>query len=157
VTPGNDGIEIREATTASDHHLWTQIFLNVFGIPRVYGDVFEVMVAKSHSFSAVAYADGRPVGCLSLAIEDGLSVVDNVGVLPSFRRRGVGRRLFDAASQGAAARGAKACVVVATPSGSGICAQLGYHPVTNVTYLMAQTSPNAGDRQRTLAIQPTLP
>ena len=135
-TVGHDSIEIRPATNASDHHLWTQIFTEVYDIPSEYAYVFEQMVAKAHSFSAVAYADGRPVGCLSVAIEQGLAVVDNLGVLPSARRRGVGRRLLDAAQEAATARGAKACVVVASPAGSGTCARLGYHAVTSVTYLM---------------------
>ena len=156
-TVGEDGIEIRPATNACDHHLWTQIFINVFGIPSEYADVFEVMVATSHSFSAVAYVHGQPAGCLSMAIEDGVAVVDNIGVLPSLRRRGVGRRLLEAAHEGAAARGAKACVVVATPEGTGICARLGYHVVTSVTYLMAPASTALTDQQRRLAYQPTLP
>ena len=140
VTRDEDGIEIRPATNAADHHTWTQIFTDVFAIPSEYADVFEQMVAKSHSFSAVAYADGRPVGCLSVAMEEGLAVVDNLGVLPTARRRGVGRRLLEAAHEAAAAQGAKACVVVAPPAGSDICARLGYHAVTSVTYLMPAVS-----------------
>jgi GNAT superfamily N-acetyltransferase len=136
-----DGIKIRPAVHASDHYLWTQIFTEVFGIPSEYEDVFELIVAKSHSFSAIAYADGQPVGCLSMAIEDSLAVVDNLGVLPSFRRRGVGRRLLEAAHAAAAARGVRACVVVATPAGSGICARLGYEVVTSVTHLMPTPRP----------------
>jgi len=136
-----DGIKIRPAVHASDHYLWTQIFTAVFGIPSEYEDVFELIVAKSHSFSAIAYADGQPVGCLSMAIEDSLAVVDNLGVLPSFRRRGVGRRLLEAAHAAAAVRGVRACVVVATPAGSGICARLGYEVVTSVTHLMPTPRP----------------
>ena len=156
-TPPQDGIEIRPATNASDHHLWTQIFINVFGIPSEYADVFEVMVATSHSFSAIAYADGRPVGCLSMAIEDGVAVVDNIGVLPSSRRRGVGRRLLEAAHEGAAARGALACVLVASPAGTGICSRLGYHVVTSVTYLLSAPRRGLAGAQKGLADQPTLP
>ena len=131
-----DGIEIRSARSSSDHHVWTEIFTSVFEIPGEYADVFEAMVAKADSFSAVAYAHGRPVGCLSMEIENGVAVVDNVGVLPSARRREVGRRLLKAAQEAAASRGAKACVVVANPAGSGVCEQLGYHAVTSVTYLV---------------------
>ncbi len=155
-TLGRDGIEIRPATNASDHHLWTEIFTTVFGIPGEYANVFEVMVAKSHAFSAVAYWQGRPVGCVSLAIEDDLAILDNVGVLPAARRQGVGRRLMQAAHEAAAARGASACVVVATPAGTGVCARLGYQVVTSITYLMASSAKLAGHR-RGLAIQPTLP
>jgi GNAT superfamily N-acetyltransferase len=137
---GEDGIEIRWATDASEQYAWTQIFIDVFGIPSEYADVFEQMVAKSHSRSVVAYANGRPVGCLSMAIERGLAVVYNFGVLASARRRGVGRRLMEAAHEGAAKRGAYACVVVATEAGSGVCTRLGYHGVTKVSYLVPACS-----------------
>jgi len=156
-TVREDGIEIRPATNASDHHLWTEIFTTVFGIPSQYANVFELMVAESHAFSAVAYADGRPVGCVSLAIEDSLAIVDNLGVLPAARRRGVGRRLLEAAHEGASQRGALACVVLATAAGSGICARLGYHAVTSVTHLVPRASTDPSRRQRGLADQPTLP
>lgn len=156
-TARKSGIEIRPATNASDHHLWTQIFIKVFGIPNEYADVFEVMVGTSHSFSAIAYADGRPVGCLSMAIEDGLAIVDNLGVLPSSRRRGVGRRLLEAAHEAAAARGASACVLVASPAGTGICSRLGYHVVTSVTYLLPAPRQSLAGTRKGLAHQPTLP
>ena len=135
-TAAGEGIEIRSVTDASDHHEWTQIFTNVFGIPSEYSDLFEQIVAEPGSRSVIAHANGRPVGCLSMSIEEGVAVVYNVGVLPSARRRGVGRRLLQAAHKGAAARGADACVVVATRAGSGICTRLGYHAVTRVSYLM---------------------
>jgi len=132
----DDGIQVRPAVEASDHRLWVQIFIEVFKIPGEYAAVFELIVGKSHTFSAVAYVDGRPAGCLSLAMQDGIAVVDNVCVLPGFRRRGLGLRLLEAAHDAAATRGAKACVVVASPAGSKICARLGYQVVTSVTHLM---------------------
>jgi len=135
-TAAGDGIEIRSANDPSDHHAWTQIFTNVFGIPSEYADLFEQMVAEPGSRSVIAHANGHPVGCLSMSIEEGVAVVYHIGVLPSARRRGVGRRLLQAAHKGAAARGADACAVVATRAGSGICTRLGYHAVTRVTYLM---------------------
>ncbi len=140
-TARDESITIRPAVNASDHHLWAEILIKVFKIPSEYAEVFEAIVAQSYSFSAVAFADGAPVGCMSIAIEDDLAVVDNVGVLPSARRRGVGRRLLEAAPEAAAAGGAKACVVVANPAGSAICARLGYHEVTSVTRLRPPPQP----------------
>jgi GNAT superfamily N-acetyltransferase len=61
--------------------------------------------------------------------------VHNVGVLPSARRLGVGRRLLLAAHEEAAARGMRACVLLTTPEGSAVCARLGHHVVTGLTYL----------------------
>jgi GNAT superfamily N-acetyltransferase len=142
-----DAIEIRWATNASEHYAWTQIFIDVFGIPSEYSDVFEQMVAKSHSRSLVAYVNGRPVGCLSMAVERGLGVLYNFGVLASARRRGVGRRLLEAAHEGGAARGAYACVVVATEAGAGVCTRLGYHGVTKVSYLVPACSSSGAGRQ----------
>jgi len=82
-----------------------------------------------------------------LAIEEGLAFVQNVGVLPSARHLGVGRRLLLAAHEAALARGARACVTLSTPGGSGVCARLGHHAVTSVTYL---TSPPARGRVNSL-------
>ncbi|MEP7034017.1 MAG: GNAT family N-acetyltransferase [Dermatophilaceae bacterium] len=136
-----DGIEIRPSVSSSDHRLWTRICVDVYRIPTRYADVFEAIVGSAHRFSAVAYADGRPAGFLSLAIEDGIAVVDNVGVLPTFRNRGVGRRLLSAAHEAVAAHGARACVVVANPAGSRVCAEMGYQVVTTVTHLTPARHP----------------
>ena len=132
----DDGIEIRSATGPHEHRAWAQIFTTVFGIPVDYTEVFEKMAAAPHSISIVAHLNGRAVGCLSMAMEDGLAVVYNIGVLAAARRRGVGRRMLQAAHEAAAERGADASVVVATPDGSGICTRLGYSAVTSVTYLL---------------------
>ena len=137
----DDGIEIRPALNASHHHLWTQVFIKVFAIPSEYADVFELIVGTAHPFSAVAFVGGRPVGCMSMMIENDLAVVDNVAVLPGSRRHGVGRRLLEAAHEAAAARGVKSCVVMANRAGSGICSRLGYHVVTSVTHLMPAPPP----------------
>ena len=131
-----DGIEVRPAANASEYRAWTKIFTKASGISSEYDDLVEQMVAKPPWLSLVARANRRPVGCLTLAIEKGLAIVYNVGVLPSERRLGVGRRLLLAAHEAAVARGARACVALATPEGSGVCARLGHHTITSVTYLM---------------------
>jgi GNAT superfamily N-acetyltransferase len=131
----NDGIDVRPAKSPSYHHAWTEIFTKVFGIPNNYSDVFQHMVARADSYGFVAFADGRPVGCVSMELERGLAVVNDIGVLPFARGRGVGRHLLEAANQAAAVRGATASVVVANPVGSALCARLGYHAVTSVAYL----------------------
>jgi len=133
---GADGVDVRAATEACERQMWTRIFLEVFGISWEYAEMFERIAARPHSRSLVAYSDGRPVGCMSMAIEEGLTVAYNVGVLPSERRRGVGRSLLLAAHRGAATRGSRACVVVVSRAGTDVCLRLGYHPGTRVTYLM---------------------
>lgn len=135
VSAGEDGIEVRRANNASYHHVWTEIFTTVFGIPVNYADVFEQMVARADSYGLVAYLNGRPVGGVSIELEQGLAVVDNLGVLPCARRRGVGRRLLEAAHELATSRGARASVVVVAPAGSGVFTRLGYDAVTSVEYL----------------------
>jgi ribosomal protein S18 acetylase RimI-like enzyme len=129
------GIDVRAANTPSYHQAWTQTFTNVFGTPSNYCDVFEQMVARADSYGFVAYADGRPVGCVSMELERGTAVVKDIGVLPLARRRGVGRHLLEAANAEAAMRGATASVVVANHAGSALCARLGYRAVTSVAYL----------------------
>ena len=143
------------------------MFIKVFAIPSEYADVFELILGQSHSFSAVALASGQLAGCTSMEIQNDLAVVDKISVLPSFHRRGIGRRLSEAASEAIAARDAKACVMVANRAGSGVCARLEYHVVTSVTHLLPVPAPapdafacaSSGLRrsQRRLADQPTLP
>lgn len=130
-----DGIEIQLATDTSDHQAWTRIFTATAGIPNEYADLILHMVTRPQRNSLVARANGRAVGCLTLAIEEGLAFVQSVGVLPSARHLGVGRRLLLAAHEAALARGARACVTLSTPGGSDVCARLGHHAVTSVTYL----------------------
>lgn len=137
----NNGIDVRPAKTPSYHHAWTQIFTSVFGTPSNYCDVFEQMVARADSYGFVAYADGRPVGCISMELERGMAVVKDIGVLPFARRRGVGRHLLEAANTEAAMRGATASVVVANSAGSALCTRLGYRAVTSVTYLTPAAQP----------------
>lgn len=147
VGPGRASIEVRPAADASEFRAWTKIFTRASGISSQYSGLVEQIVAIPHWLSLVARADRRPVGCLTLAIEGDLAVVHNVGVLPSARRLGVGRRLLLAAHEAGAARGARACVALATPEGSGVCARLGHHAVTRVTYLMP--SPQRAGRPTT--------
>jgi predicted N-acetyltransferase YhbS len=139
---GDDGIEIRPATNPAEQRTWSEVFTEVFDIPEEYTDLFEQLVARPSSRSLVAHAGGVPVGCLSISIEQGLAVLHSVGVLPSARRQGVGRRLLQAAHEEAAARGAAACVIVADPDGSELCTRLGYQAVTGVTYLTPAASQN---------------
>ena len=131
-----DGIDVQPATDPSEYRAWTKIFTRASDISSQHAQLDEQVVAMPQWLSLVARANRRPVGCLTLAFEEDLAVVHNVGVLPSARRLGVGRRLVLAAHEEAAARGMRACVVLATPEGSGVCARLGHHAVTSVTYLM---------------------
>ena len=134
------GIEVRSAAEESGFRAWAAIFTKVHGIPSGYADLLEPLVAKPQWLHLVAIANRRPVGCLTVEIEQDLAVVCNAGVLRSARRLGVGRRLLQAAHEVAAARRARSCVALATPEWAGVCAGLGHHPVTSVTYLVP-TSP----------------
>ena len=93
------------------------------------------MVARADSYGFVAFADGRPVGCVSMELERGIAVVKDLGVLPFARRLGVGRHLLETANAEAAMRGAMASVVVAERAGYALCTRLGYRAVTSVAYL----------------------
>lgn len=142
-TPGQDGVEVRPAADPSEYRVWAEVFTKATGIPSEYTGLVEQMVSKPQWLSLVARARRRPAGCLTLSIEGDLAVVYNVGVLHSARRLGIGRALLQAAHRAAVARGARSCVVMATPEGAGVCARLGHHPVTSVTYLIAPPEPTA--------------
>jgi len=140
-----DHIDIQPATDASGHRVWTRIFTTTTGISNEYANLILPLVARPPRQNLVARANGRAVGCLTVTIEEGLAIVHNVGVLPAARRHGVGRRLLLAAPEAALRRGARACVTLATPEGARVCARLGHHAVTSVTYLMP---PPAGGLRR---------
>lgn len=133
---GWDGIQVRPTTDASEYRAWATVFTAASGTPSRYAEPIELMVAEPQWLGLVARAGRRPVGCLTVAIEKDLAVVYNLVVLPWARRHGVGRRLLLAAHEAAAARGALACVVLATPEGAGLCARLGHRTATSVTYLL---------------------
>ena len=134
--PEPGGIEVRSTAEESGFQAWAAIFTKVHGVPNQYADLLEPLVDKSQWLHLVALANRRPVGCLTVDIEEDLAVICNAGVLRSARRLGVGRRLMQAAHATAAARGARACVALATPEGAGVCTRLGHRPVTRVTYLV---------------------
>lgn len=131
-----DGIDVRPATNPSECRAWTKIFTRASEIPSQHAELVQKIVAMPQCLSLVARVNRRPVGCLTLAFEEDLAVVHNVGIPPSSRRLGVGRRLLLAAHEAAAARGMRACVVLATPEETGVCARLGHHAVTSLTHLM---------------------
>lgn len=138
--PAGIEIEVRPVGDVAEYREWTKLFTKTSGIPGKYVDLLEHMAAMPQSLSLVARANCRPVGCLTLAIEDGVAVVHNMGVLPAARRLGVGRRLLQAAHEAGAARGARACVVLVAPEGSGVCTRLGHRAVTSVTYLVPSSA-----------------
>jgi predicted N-acetyltransferase YhbS len=137
---GLDGIDVRPATSPSEYRAWTKIFTRSSDVPSQHAELVEKVVAMPQGLSLVARANRRPVGCLTLAFEEDLAVVHHVGIPPSARRLGVGRRLLMAAHEAAAARGMRACVVLASPDGFGVCARLGHQAVTSLTYLSAPPS-----------------
>jgi ribosomal protein S18 acetylase RimI-like enzyme len=103
-----DGIDVQPATDPSEYRAWTKIFTRASDISSQHAQLDEQVVAMPQWLSLVARANRRPVGCLTLAFEEDLAVVHNVGVLPSARRLGVDRRLLLAAHEEAAARGTRA-------------------------------------------------
>jgi hypothetical protein len=137
---GLDGIDVRPATSPSEYRAWTKVFTRSSEVPSQHAELVEKVVAMPQGLSLVARVNRRPVGCLALAFEEDLAVVHHVGIPPSAMRLGVGRRLLTAAHKAAAARGMRACVVLATPDGFGVCAALGHHAVTSLTYLSAPQS-----------------
>lgn len=135
VAPCPDDIEVRQAADPSGYRAWTRAFTRANAISGDCADMVGQMVAGPQSISLVARGSRRPVGCLSLTIDRGLALVQHLGVVPTARRRGVARRLLRAAHEVAAAHGAQACVALANPEAAGLCAGLGHHAVTSVTYL----------------------
>ena len=94
-------------------------------------ETVETLREKLEHGALVAEADGEVVGCLFYRDrEDGL-YVGRLAVAPSWRGRGIGRQLMDAASEVARTRGLDAVVVgvrLQLPENIGFFASLGFRP-----------------------------
>jgi GNAT superfamily N-acetyltransferase len=80
----------------------------------------------------VARVDGRPVGVGTLFAGSGVAGIYDLGVLESFRRRGVGTALTAALLGRAREAGFHAAVLLASGMGEGVYRRLGFERVATV-------------------------
>ena len=91
--------------------------------------VAEADLAAPAYVHLVARVDGVTVGTAMLRVADGCGCVSAVGVLPAYRRRGIGGALTAAATTAAGERGCDIGFLHATGAGRGVYERLGYRLV----------------------------
>jgi GNAT superfamily N-acetyltransferase len=79
-----------------------------------------------------AVVDHKVVGVYALGVRGEASELEHLWVLPGFMGKGVGRRLFEHASETARARGAKHMRIEADPNAIDFFRKLGAHQVGEV-------------------------
>ena len=85
--------------------------------------------------SLVAVRDGEPVGLVNVGLRGPEAWIGGLGVVPAERRRGTGRRLMEAAQDGARARGVERVwleVIVENVQAAALYRDLGYAHVRDV-------------------------
>ncbi len=112
-----------EEVTDDTVGLWTEVLADGNEITddeaRRVSDEFSLAgrgMAESNDF--LALIDGRPVGCGSLHVVDGIGWLGGAATLPSHRGRGVQTALLGHRLQLAAARGCEMVAATALPSGA---------------------------------------
>ena len=101
-----------------------------FGMPPAVAEPFlGVLDALSQDTllrQYVALRDGEPVACGSLAVEDGVAGIYNVGVPPERQRQGLGRAMTAALMAEGRAAGAETAVLWSTAAGERVYRALGF-------------------------------
>lgn len=93
----------------------------------------------------LAWLDGIPVGSASLLIASGVAGIYGVGVLPEYRRRGIGAEVTAAACRFAAGLGFAAAVLTSSPNGQSPYRRVGFKQICRIE--ASDASPEA--RQKT--------
>jgi mycothiol synthase len=111
--PLPDGVTIRSSTGPEDdpelHRILEAAFVGHFGnVPTSLGDWRDehASMLRDRELVLVASAEDEPAGVVTLEVPDGAGWVVELGVLPGFRGRGIGRALLLAGLGVLASRGA---------------------------------------------------
>jgi ribosomal protein S18 acetylase RimI-like enzyme len=133
-----DGIELRSAATLGDEALaalFTDAYADYLVPVTVSAEALRFM-ASAYDFdreaSLVAIRDDELVGLVNLGLRGPEGWIGGLGVVPSERRRGTGRRLMEAVHEQARARGVERLwleVIVENAQAVALYEQLGYASV----------------------------
>ncbi len=121
---GPDDVAIRPVETAADVALWQGTSANGWGhetvAARRTSDAFAAAanaLDREHMVIAVDRSDGRPVGCASMTVRDGVAMLGGMSTLPAERRRGVQAALLRHRLAEAARLGCELAVTTAARGG----------------------------------------
>ena len=144
-----DGLELRSAATLTDDalaELFTAAYADYLVPVTVTAEGLRIMAAAydfDREASLVAVRDGELVGLVNLGLRGPEAWIGGLGVVPSERRRGTGRRLMEDVHDQARARGAERVwleVIVENTQAVALYEQLGY---THVRELEVWSLPGA--------------
>ena len=93
----------------------------------------------------LAWLDDLPVGAASLLFSAGVAGIYGVGVLPEYRRQGIGAEVTSAACRFAAGAGFKAAVLTSSPKGQSPYEHVGFRQICRVE--ACDLSPEAQQRK----------
>lgn len=136
-----DHVDIRPVTSTADPRLWQAT--SALGWQHGTSDARRA----SDAFAAAAYAsddehmvvaldstDGRPLGCASMTVRDGVAVLGGMSTLPSERRRGVQAALLQHRLARAHRLGCDLAITTALAGGASErnLRRHGFQPVTTI-------------------------
>lgn len=134
-----DGVDVR--TVDDDPALLevaTTIAFTTNGFPvdatRPMLEMLERMPGRERFRTFLATIDGEPAATSTLLVADDTAGLYNVGTLPAFRRRGLGRLVSVAALAAGRSEGARVGVVHASPDGEWVYRALGFEEVCRFTF-----------------------
>src|SRR5262245_22387968 len=144
-----DGLELRSAATLADDalaELFTEAYADYLVPVTVSAEALRFMAAAydfDREASLVAIRNDEFVGLVNLGLRGPEGWIGGLGVVPSERRRGTGRRLMEAVHEEARARGVERAwleVIVENTQAVALYEQLGY---THVRELEVWSLPGA--------------
>lgn len=105
---------------AGEEAMWARVAGQGWGSESpelgAFMEAFGSVVAHAEGLHCfVAELDGRPVAAAAVSLHDGVALLAGASTIPSARRRGAQRALFDARLRLAAERGATLAMVVTRP------------------------------------------
>jgi len=135
--------------TVDDHHIFTQHAHPYFGPITTSLRRFELKRLATLSalhpkkiWDFVAMHDGIPVGACTLFINHHLAGFHDVGVLKTYRRRGIGSALMKHACQFSRTQGCIGAVLISSGEGYGMYRRVGFREVGRIGYWYRQFHSN---------------
>jgi GNAT superfamily N-acetyltransferase len=127
-----ENIDIVQHEASTDLTAWMGVFSNVFmfdhHVSHTLQTIFEKMARHLIHFSAMI--DGKVVGTASLFMDDEMAGFYNLGVLPSYRNKGIASALHNARLKTAKEMGFSYATLQATPMAIELDKSIGFTPVT---------------------------
>lgn len=126
--------EIKEVLSLQDFKKFVELLADMFSIPSE--DLYPYMHTRwQHSCFFLAYIKDECVGTSTFYLDDmGFACLEAIGVVESYRRKGIGRALTEACLQKAKSLNTKVAGLRGTIEGSKLYEQLGFKTIQHWEY-----------------------